>query len=335
MSGDVPMSFGPTLGEDPFAAVVPDTPDSVEGVHDNMHPSSSAETARKLAVQHETVYTYADPVHRSSHLFRLRPVVDERQEVLEYDLDLSVPGDRRLYEDVFGNRVVAFRPAASFTELRIRSRAVVRVRGAAESSRVTFSSNLMHPVVWMPWQRMMMLPYLMPPELPESQLGALSAYALDFVRRTEGKLVDALQEMNQAIHSEFAYVPGSTVLETTPFETFVQRRGVCQDFAYLFMCLAQLLNVPARYRVGYIYTGSDYAGQVSSDATHAWAEVYLPHIGWYGFDPANGKGTGDVDYVRVAVGRHYRDAAPVTGTIFQGGGGERLEASVRVSLVSD
>ena len=108
--------------------------------------------------------------------------------------------------------------------------------------------------------------------------------------------------------------------------------GVCQDFAYLFICLAQLLNVPARYRVGYIYTGKDYQGQVRSDASHAWAEVYLPQIGWYGFDPANGTATGHVDYVRVATGRHYRDAAPVTGTIFEGGGGERLDAEVRVEM---
>src|SRR5690606_6791177 len=149
----------------------------------------------------------------------------------------------------------------------------------------------------------------------------------------DGDLVRALTDMNQTIHSQFIYEPGSTTVETTPYETFIRRRGVCQDFAYLFIILAQLLNVPARYRVGYIYTGGDYEGQVRSDASHAWAEVYLPQIGWYGFDPANGKATGHVDYVRVATGRHYRDAAPVTGTIFEGGGGERLYASVRVEMV--
>jgi transglutaminase-like putative cysteine protease len=291
--------------------------------------------ARVLDVTHETVYTYDAPVRRSTHLFRLRPVVDDRQDVLHHHLELAVDGERRSYEDVFGNRVVAFRPSEPFRELRIRARSRVRVRGAAEGSRVAFSSPLAHPVVWMPWQRMMMLPYLMPPELPESQLSDLSSYALGFVRGAGGDLVEALQQMNQGIHSSFAYMPGSTDLETTPYETFVQRRGVCQDFAYLFMCLAQLLNVPARYRVGYIYTGGNYDGQLSSDASHAWAEVYLPHFGWYGFDPANGKGTADVDYVRVSAGRHYRDAAPVTGTIFEGGGGERLQASVRVELLED
>ena len=236
---------------------------------------------------------------------------------------------------MFGNQAVSFRPHQNFTELRIQSRSLVRVRGIAESARLEPSRSLSHPVVWMPWQRMMMLPYLMPPELPESQLSELSRFALDCVNRADGDLVRALQDMNQTIHSQFLYEPGSTTLETTPFETYVRRRGVCQDFAYLFMTLAQLLNVPARYRVGYIYTGGDYEGQVRSDASHAWAEVYLPMIGWYGFDPANGKVTGQVDYVRVASGRHYRDAAPVSGTIYDGGGGERLSADVRVVLVEE
>jgi transglutaminase-like putative cysteine protease len=297
-------------------------------------PLGPASDARALQVSHETVYTYDSPVRRSSHTFRLRPVVDERQELLDYDLELSVDGERTAYEDVFGNQAISFKPRYEFTQLRIVSRSTVRVRGAAEPIRVDYSRPVTHPVVWMPWQRMMMLSYLVPPELPESQLSELSRFAFDFVRRSDGDLVRALQDLNQTIHGEFAYVPGVTSVETTPFETYVRRRGVCQDFAYLFISLAQLLDVPARYRVGYIYTGGDYEGQVRSDASHAWAEVYLPQIGWYGFDPANGKVTGHVDYVRVATGRHYRDAAPVSGTIFDGGGGERLEAAVRVEMLS-
>ncbi|MEX2570948.1 MAG: alpha-E domain-containing protein [Gemmatimonadota bacterium] len=288
--------------------------------------------ARILEVTHETVYTYDAPVRRSSHQFLLRPVDDERQDLLEYDLTLSVDGERSAFEDVFQNQALHFKPTYEFTELKIRSRARVRVRGSTESERIDFTRSLRHPIVWMPWQRMMMLPYLMPPELPETQLSELSRFAHDFVDQSEGDLVRALSAINQAIHTGFLYEPGSTTVETTPYETFIRRQGVCQDFAYLFIILAQLLNVPARYRVGYIYTGGDYEGQVRSDASHAWAEIYLPRIGWYGFDPANGTATGDVDYVRVSTGRHYRDAAPVTGTIFEGGGGERLQASVRVEM---
>jgi transglutaminase-like putative cysteine protease len=59
----------------------------------------------------------------------------------------------------------------------------------------------------------------------------------------------------------------------------------------------------------------------------------LPEAGWKGFDPTNGILT-QTDHVRVAVGRNYVDATPTSGTIYVGGGGETLRASVRVELVS-
>ena len=105
---------------------------------------------------------------------------------------------------------------------------------------------------------------------------------------------------------------------------------MCQDFANLFICLARLLSIPARYRVGYIYTGG-YENKVQSDASHAWAEVYLPWRGWLGFDPTNGVVVG-LDHVRVACGRNYRDASPTSGTIFKGGGTETLSVNVRVDI---
>jgi hypothetical protein len=77
--------------------------------------------------------------------------------------------------------------------------------------------------------------------------------------------------------------------------------------------VARLLGVPARYVCGYIYTGNTGTTRASSDETHAWIELYIPHIGWKGFDPTNGV-LPQTDHVRVAVGRHYRDATPTAGT---------------------
>jgi len=66
------------------------------------------------------------------------------------------------------------------------------------------------------------------------------------------------------------------------------KRGVCQDFANLMICMARLLNIPARYVCGYIYTGNTGEAIAQSDASHAWVQLYLPNIGWKGFDPTNG-----------------------------------------------
>jgi transglutaminase-like putative cysteine protease len=108
------------------------------------------------------------------------------------------------------------------------------------------------------------------------------------------------------------------------------RRGVCQDFANLFICLARLLGIPARYVCGYVFTGTKPEHERMADASHAWVQVYLPEVGWKGFDPTNGKLT-QTDHVRVAVGRNYIDATPTSGTLYVGGEGESL--SVQVTLV--
>lgn len=283
---------------------------------------------RTLRVEHRTIYRYGAAVRRSAHLFRLRPVIDAAQSLLEHRLTLSVDARRSEFEDVFGNLAVAAEIEQAYEELVITSCSRVRV-DAAQGLVLPPLGRHRLPLVWMPWQRQMMLPYLLPPELPESELRELSDYAAAAMRRADRDLVGTLGELNATIHRDYAYVSGSTNLETTPFEVYQQRRGVCQDFANLFICLARLLGMPARYRTGYIHTGNDHGNRLQSDASHAWVEVYIPECGWRGFDPTNGTLAG-ADHVRVACGRHFRDAAPTSGTIFAGGGGETLEVHVRV-----
>ncbi len=120
-------------------------------------------------------------------------------------------------------------------------------------------------------------------------------------------------------------------LFTTAFDVYVNRRGVCQDFTNLFICLARLLNIPARYVCGYLYCGPTMANQVQAQASHAWLQLYLPEVGWKGFDPTNGVLT-QTDHVRVAIGRNYSDATPTSGTIFVGNiEGEQLNVDVAVT----
>ena len=52
--------------------------------------------------------------------------------------------------------------------------------------------------------------------------------------------------------------------------------------------------------------------RVDQDASHAWAEAHVDGLGWVGFDVSNGISP-DEKYVRIAIGRDARDAAPVSG----------------------
>ena len=77
--------------------------------------------------------------------------------------------------------------------------------------------------------------------------------------------------------------------------------------------------------------GTKHENVAQGEASHAWAQVYLPEVGWRGFDPTNGVIT-QTSHVRVAVGRSWRDATPTSGTIYLGGAGETLEVDVRVTI---
>ena len=74
--------------------------------------------------------------------------------------------------------------------------------------------------------------------------------------RNKYDLLETLFDINLTMFREFTYVPMSTTNETTPFEVLKSKRGVCQDFANLVICMARMLNIPARYVCGYLYTGN-------------------------------------------------------------------------------
>jgi transglutaminase-like putative cysteine protease/predicted glutamine amidotransferase len=287
---------------------------------------------KRLEVRHRTLYRYTKPVEKSTHLLRLGPVHDRLQAVVFHETTLSVEGKHQDYEDVFGNQAKRVLLEVPFAELVIEARSRVELYDTDPLSFRPLRTRSTIPLVWMPWQRHMLQPFLLPPELPETQLMELTDYAMSFVERNDYDLIDTLLDINWTIFKEYKYKQGSTTILTTPFEVYVSRFGVCQDFTNLFICLARLLGVPARYVCGYIYTGPKNPNQRQGEASHAWVQVYLPEVGWKGFDPTNGILT-QTDHVRVAVGRNYVDATPTSGTIYVGGGGETLEVDVRCEVL--
>jgi transglutaminase-like putative cysteine protease/predicted glutamine amidotransferase len=292
---------------------------------------------KRFSVTHRTTYRYAQTVERSRHLLRLVPAHDRQQTLLEHSLILRQDGveiepRQSEFDDVFGNRVRRVEFDRPFRELVVEARSKIEVESSPPPHSKPFEERRLIPLVWMPWQREMMAPYLLPSELPETQLQELADYAMTFVERSDYDLVATLLDMNRSIYKEYKYSQGTTTNATTAFDVYVNRRGVCQDFTNLFICLARLLGVPARYTCGYVYTGPKAENQAQSEASHAWVQLYLPELGWKGFDPTNGILT-QAEHVRVAVGRNYRDATPTSGTIYIGGGAETLYAEVQVDLL--
>jgi transglutaminase-like putative cysteine protease len=291
--------------------------------------SSAAPLARRLKVTHANHYQYTTPILRSTHRLHLRPVHDRWQTVSSHRLVVSPTVELLEYEDVFGNSTTTFDVPGPYTALSIVAESIVELSAfdpfdfASRASRDTF------PVHWMPWESKMLVPFLAPVELPETQLNEIHEFAMGFVTRNRQDLLETLFDMNLTLFREFQYLPRSTSLETTPHEVLTSKHGVCQDFANLMICMARLLNIPARYVCGYLMTGNTGDSRALPDASHAWVQLYLPHAGWKDFDPTNGV-LPATNHVRVAVGRHWRDTAPTAGTLYSSAP-EQLTVQVEVA----
>ena len=147
------------------------------------------------------------------------------------------------------------------------------------------------------------LPAAAVPYLNESRYCASNKFHA-FVDRRFGELDGGAKigAMRDWIESRFTYVPGTSDADTGALDSFVERRGVCRDYAHVMIALARAAHIPARM-------ASVYAPSVKPQDFHAIAEVYLAGE-WHMVD-ATGM-TCPTDHARVCVGRDAADIAFLT-----------------------
>lgn len=265
----------------------------------------------RVKVVHETGYRYDRPAKSAVQLLRLTPRDHEGQTVRQWRIDLDPPARLVRREDCFGNTVHSLflqGPVRGATLTAIGEIETEDCAGIVRGTDERFSPPLF---------------------LRGTGLSAANAemrrFAQDAVRGEEEPLHQA-HALMRAIVREFAFETGATDVVTTAAEAFDRRRGVCQDLTHIFLACARSLGIPARYVSGYLVQPASAGEQ---DASHAWAEAFLPPVGWVSFDPANGR-CATQSYVRVATGLDYLDAAPIRGS-HHGGGDETLTVRVRVT----
>lgn len=140
----------------------------------------------------------------------------------------------------------------------------------------------------------------------------------------DANTLEGLHKLCAAVREAVDYTPAATHHATTAAEALAQGAGVCQDHAHVFIAAARARGVPARYVAGYLAPNFEGAHE-----THAWAEAYVPDLGWVGFDPANRQCPTDA-YIRLCAGFDAADAAPVRGAV-SFGAGEELDVQVEVA----
>lgn len=285
---------------------------------------------------HTTEFLYDGPVSESYNEVRLRPLHDEKQSCLSFRLT-TTPGSRgTAYRDAYGNWVHQFNVLPEHRRLKVEAESVVLAHDLAESAGESqrlaeFDADsdqldeeyfdFIAPTGYVP------------------HLNDLKPLLSASEKASGGSVMGFAQAASNLIHERFEYVKGATHVHSSIEDSLALGAGVCQDFAHLMLGIVRMRGIPGRYVSGYLVPGrgngmdTKQEEVIGGQASHAWAEVFIPNQGWAGFDPTLAQPVG-LRHVRIAYGRDYGDVAPVRG-VYKGRAGQRLSVDVCVRPALD
>ena len=264
----------------------------------------------RLRIAHSTVYRYEPSASGVIQILRMTPGSHDGQYVARWQIDVSTDSRLDTHFDAFGNltHVLTYGP---IEELTIQVDGLIETTdtgGVLKGTDERFPPSLF---------------------LRSTPLTTANTAMLALVRELQAESGDDslgfLHALMRRINEHMTFDTDPTHSGTSAAEAFALKRGVCQDYAHIFIACARKGGVPARFVAGHFLRAD---GEVRQEAGHAWAEAHVPVLGWIGFDPANLICTTDA-HVRVAIGLDYLGAAPVRGTRY-GGGTETMTVEVNV-----
>jgi transglutaminase-like putative cysteine protease len=201
------------------------------------------------------------------------------------------------YRDTFGNWCTRlFVPAG---RVRISSDALVNDTGQRDAAAPHAAQ---HPVQSLPEDTLL---FLLGSRYCETDRLSDTAWKL-FEHAPAGW--GRVQAICDFVHGHIEFSHEHARPTKTAWEAFVERKGVCRDYAHLAISLCRCMNIPARYCTGYLgdigvpppYEPMDFS---------AWFEAYLGG-NWYTFDARNN--VPRIGRVLIARGRDAADVAITT-----------------------
>lgn len=265
-----------------------------------------------LFVDYRTEYRFTEPQNRVIQLLRVTPSSHASQTIVDWTIDVECDARLRHHVDGYGNKVTMLYVPEQVDHIGVHVFGEAFTEDAAGIVRETVEP--------------------LPPDvfLRSTPLSKPSPAIADFAADLKTQEHDALSRahlLNRELNNRLIFDPGKTRVDTDAASAFAAGHGVCQDFVHIFLAVARLWGIPARYVSGHLFRRD---GAEQQPAAHAWAEAHIDGLGWVAFDPANGISSDDA-YIRVATGLDYAAAAPLSGAR-SGGGEESLSVDVRVRM---
>ncbi len=270
-------------------------------------------------LRHATTYGFSSPVTLQLHQLYLRPRGDHKLKINASTLTLSPNAEVVWRNDLYGNSVAIAHFTGETTQLDIISELDVETFPRSESQRRLLIES--GKAEYSATERRLLSPYI-------SQAWDTGHAAAEWIRKgatgVKKSQYERLLECAARIRYEFdyriRYEPGLQ----TPSETLSLHSGTCRDFAELMIAAARSLDCAARFVTGYVFTPNAAPG---SSAPHAWAEIYLPALGWIELDATNGL-VDDGDLIPVASAVNGANLTPISGAFT----GPSMTASLSVGV---
>jgi transglutaminase-like putative cysteine protease len=233
-------------------------------------------------------YEVSSPAH---FLFNIETAFHEGHHVVEERLTITPSMKvRNFCDERSGNRFIRLDAPKGLLSVNYRTRVELHPAPVPLHLEET-------PVTGVPDD---VLRYLMPSRYCESDVMSRAAQQL-FGQLPPG--IGRVRAIESWIYESINYLPGFSDSTTSAQEVFVQRAGVCRDFAHLGITMCRALNIPARLVVGYVHF------EEPPEDFHAVFEAWLEGR-WVIFDPTR---MAPIDrLVRVGTGRDAKDVAFAT-----------------------
>lgn len=282
-----------------------------------------------LTIEHTTSYFYRRPVQFGPHRLLIRAIEGHDVQIRKSGLSISPAHRIRWLHDVFGNSLAIVDFTGEAAQLDVRSTLTVEQFNTNPFEFVLDAYACTLPFEYQPAEQIDVAPYEQMSH--PADVDAIAGWARPFLSaKGTARTLEFFTALNKSVPLFFQYTRREEPGVQTPGETLRKRSGSCRDFALLFMEAARHLGVAARFVSGYLCRAEEATGGgIANDATHAWAEVYLPGAGWKGFDPTVGMLAADL-HVRTAVTRDPAQAIPVAGS-FSGASSDFLRMEVTVN----
>jgi len=284
---------------------------------------------RRIRIEHITEYRFSVPVTLGAHRLLVRPREGHDIRIESSLLDIRPAYRIEWHREIYGNSlgVVTFSEPADY--LRFASDVIVQHYEDQPLDFALDPAAAWYPFNYDPLEQIDLIPYQTPVFPRDTK--ALKAWVSEFCRPGERiETNELLRRLNTAIVERVSYAMREEPGVQSPMETLSRARGSCRDLATLFIEACRFCGLAARFVSGYLLSEAaveDYG------TTHAWSEIYLPGVGWRGYDSTSGQLTGP-DHIAVAVNRRPDAVPPVSGS-FVGPAEPRpnMQVQVRVRLV--